>query len=318
MALSRLKPKLSLKSLRPIFTKNLGLKIFSFGCALAIYAFVHGTQDAQRSVSVDLVVLLPADSTRRIMVTPLPTSVRVTLRGPQSLIDGLHPEDLGNLEVDLRSGRSGRIRMEPSMLSIPPGVSITVIDPPVVDIAWDDVFERDVPIQVSLAGEPAEGVVINGTPEINPRSIHARGPRGVAEALQFVHAEPFDVTGLSEGTHRRLLGINPPPPLVVYDTLSINVTVEITRRMMERTFRQVQVHVVGAPHALAYPARVDVRIVGPPDTIKPLRQEQIVPRIDLKMVGANLTSPNSVALPLTIEIEGCKTFVTPSTVVVKW
>jgi len=38
------------------FTENLNLKLLSFAFALVLYALVHGSQDAQRSVLVDLVV----------------------------------------------------------------------------------------------------------------------------------------------------------------------------------------------------------------------------------------------------------------------
>jgi hypothetical protein len=314
-AISR--PKLGLRALRPLLFENVGLKIFSLACAFLIYAFVHGTQDAQRNMPVDLIVVLP-DNPHRILVTQLPTSMRVTLHGPRSLLDGLHPEDLGTFQVDLRSGRSGRIPMDPSMLSVPPGTTVSMIDPQALDIMWDDVVERDIPIQVTLTGDPAEGNVVKGPTEINPRSAHAKGPKQVVEALQIARAEPFDVSGLGEGVHQRIVSIDRPPPQVGYDTVNTTVTVEIARKLLERIFRNVPVHVVGAPHALAFPARVDVRVVGPPDVVKPLRPEQIVPRIDLKELGANLSTPNSMALPLTFDIENAKTHITPSTVVVKW
>ncbi len=312
------RPKLGLRLLKPIVSQHLGLKLFSLACAFVIYAFVHGTQDAQRNMAVDLVVLLPPDTVHRILVTPLPTSVRVTLHGPRSLLDGLHPEDLGSFQVDLRSGRSGRIPLEPSMLSVPPGTTVSMIDPQALDIVWDDVIERDIAIQVSITGEPTEGFVVKGPPDINPRAVHARGPRQVVDALQLARAESFDVTHLSEGVHQRILAIDRGPPQVTYDTANATVTVEISRKLLERVFRNVPVHVVGAPRAVAIPAHVDVRVVGPPDVVKPLRPEQIVPRIDLKELGANLAQPNSMALPLTFEIDSAKTYITPSTVIVKW
>jgi YbbR domain-containing protein len=311
-------PRANLKLLKPLFTQNIGLKLFSFACAFVIYAFVHSTQEAQRNVPVDLVALLPPETAHRILVTPLPPTVRVTLHGPRTLLDGLHPEDLGSFQIDLRSGRSGRVPLEPSMLSVPPGTMISLIDPMSIDVVWDDRIEREIPIQVAMSGEPAEGFVVKGPPEVTPRVVRARGARQVIETMQAVRAEAFDATGLTEGAHQRVLLIDHPPPHVSYDVANTTVTVEITRKLMERIFRAVQVHVVGSPRANAFPQRVDVRVVGPPDIVKPLRQEQIVPRIDLKEIGANLAQPNSLAIPLSFDIEGCKTFITPSTVVVKW
>jgi len=313
-----LTPRLSLRGLKPLILENAGLKVFALLCSFLIYGFVHGTQEAQRNMAVDLVALLPPDSANRILVTPLPPTVRVTIHGPRTLLDGLRPEDLGIFQLDLRSARSGRVPLEPSMIGAPPGTTITMIDPQSLDVVWDDLIERDIPLQVTVAGEPAEGFVAKGPPEINPRTIHARGPKQLLDGLQSARTEPFEITGLAEGTHQRTISIDRPPPRVSYDTNSTTVTVEIGRKLAERIFRAVQVHIVGAPRAVAFPPRVDVRVVGAPDLVKPLRQEQIVPRIDLKELGADLAHPNSMAVPITFDVEGCKTSVTPSTVIVKW
>jgi YbbR domain-containing protein len=312
------RPRFNFKLLKPLLTDNLGLKLFSFACAFIIYGFVHSSQEAQRNLAVDLVALLPPESAQRILVTPLPPTVRVTLHGPRTLLDGLHPENLGSFQIDLRSGRSGRVPLEATMLSVPAGTEVTLIDPPALDVVWDDLIEREIPIQVSISGEPPEGFLVKGPPDVGPRIVRARGARQVLETMQAVRAEPFEISGLPEGTHQRVISIDHAPPRVTYDIANTTVTIEIARKLMERVFRAVQVHVVGSSHATAFPPRVDVRVVGPPDVVKPLRQEQIVPQIDLKEIGANLAAPNSMAIPITFDIEGCKIFITPSTVIVKW
>jgi YbbR domain-containing protein len=304
--------------LRSLVRENLGLKLFSFACAFVIYAFVHTTQDAQRTFTVDLVVLLPPQNARRVLVSELPASVRVTLRGPQSLVDGLRPEELGNFEVDLRSGRSGRISLEAGMLHVPAGLSVNLVDPAFVEIAWDDVVERDIPIQVTVTGEPLDGLTVKGNPEVNPRAAHARGARHLLDTLQFVRAEPFDVSGLAEGVHPRTIALDRSNGRIALDSASTTVTVEIVRKLSERAFTKLTIVVVGSGRATVYPPKVDVRVVGPPDLVKTLRAEQIVPRVDLKAVGANLAVPSSLALPVSLELEGCTATVTPSTVVVKW
>ena len=86
--------------LRAALTENVGLKLLSFMCALLLYSLVHGSQDAQKSVSVDLVMLLPPDAAKRVLVSPLPPRVRVTLRGSRSQLDELHADDIGNVQLD--------------------------------------------------------------------------------------------------------------------------------------------------------------------------------------------------------------------------
>ena len=49
--------------IRAAFTENINLKLLSIGFTLVLYSLVHGAQDAQRVVSVDLVLLLPPSRT---------------------------------------------------------------------------------------------------------------------------------------------------------------------------------------------------------------------------------------------------------------
>ena len=41
-------------SVRGAFLDNVGLKVLSLLCALGIYAFIHGAENAERTVSVSI------------------------------------------------------------------------------------------------------------------------------------------------------------------------------------------------------------------------------------------------------------------------
>jgi hypothetical protein len=316
--LTALKPANLARAIKPAFTENIGLKLFSLGCALVLYSFVHGSQDAQRIMAVDLVVLLPPASENRTLITELPTSVRVSLHGPRSLVAELRPSDLGNVQLDLRAGHIGRVLLEPGMLSIPGGVKLDSIEPPALDIVWDDVVERDITVQVPITGEPAEGFAVRGRAAPTPTMLRARGPSQVVENLQLARTEAFDVTGLKEGMHRRMLAIDRPAPRVTYDVMNATATIEIARRLLERTFGKVRVQVVGLPRAQALPQRVDVRVVGPPELINALRPEQIVPRVRLQDEELGRKRSNSLLLPVEMDIDNAQVSIIPKDVVVKW
>jgi hypothetical protein len=234
------------------------------------------------------------------------------------LVDGLGPEEIGSFQLDLRAGRSGRIPLLASMLQVPAGVSVDIIDPSALDIVWDDVIEQEVPVLVSHIGEVAPGNVIKGNAEASPPHIRARGPKQIVAALQSARAEPFDVTGLTEGAHSRMLNLEHPPSRVTYSTAAAKVTVVVNRKLVEKIFSKVQVFVIGSARATVHPAKVDVRVVGPPELITALRPEQIIPRVDVKEAGVDLAVPNSLALPVIFDLDGCEAFITPKTVVVKW
>ena len=77
---------------RSALTENLYLKFLSFALALLLYSSFHGTQDAQRSISVNLLLVMPQDSGNRVLVSPVPETLRLTLRGPRSALDELRAQ----------------------------------------------------------------------------------------------------------------------------------------------------------------------------------------------------------------------------------
>ena len=113
-------------------------------------------------------------------------------------------------------------------------VKVEQIEPPAIDLVWEDRIVRDVPVQVSVAGRPAAGFVVKGVPVADPKAVRVRGPKSEVSTLQHVRADPFDVTGLTEGKHTRTLALDRPRVAHIDDLApSVSVTVEIAREGVE-------------------------------------------------------------------------------------
>ena len=300
--------------LRSMFVENLNLKVLSFAFALLLYSLVHGSQEAQRSLLFSAVALTPPATSNRVLMTPIPAQIRVTLRGPRSSLDELHADDIGNVQLDLRDGTSTRVNIEPSMIPVPPGLKIEQIDPPEIDLAWEDVIVRDVPVEVGVVGTPARGFVVKGAPQADPHFVRARGPKSEVLVVQRARADAFDVSGLTEGKYTRQLAIDRPQGRLTYDAPSVSASVEVGREVVERPFAKVPVAVIGRANAKAQPAEVDVRLACPPEVIRALRPEQILPRVQV----ASPTDHGSDALPVQLAIDQCEVHVTPPSVIVRW
>ncbi len=299
--------------LRSWFTENLNLKLLSFASALVVYSIVHSAQDAQRSISASVVVQLPRDSANRVLVDQTPPQVRLLLRGPTAALDDLHADDL-TIQVQLTSTSERTVKLDPKMVHVPPTARVESIDPPVVELVWEDIITRDVPIQVSVLGAPAPGFMIKGAPVADPAVVRAHGPKSEVLNLQYARAAAFEVNGLTEGSYPRQLLIDAPPPRVAYDSNSVTVTAEVTREVVERPFIKLPVVVVGQTKAKTLPAEVDVRLVCPPEILRALRPEQVVPRVEEKSTEKS----GSEALPVIVQVDRCEVHVMPSTVVVRW
>jgi hypothetical protein len=296
------------------FLENLNLKLLSFAFALVLYSLVHGNQDAQRTVSVNLVLLLPPESANRILVNQIPPQVRVTLRGTRPILDDLRADDLSNIQVDVHSGTQKRVSLDPSLVHAPAGVRVEHIDPPLLELQWEDRIQRELPIQVSISGTPATGFVVQGGLQFEPTSVKVTGPQSDVATLQQVRADPFEVQGLTDGKYTRQLALERPHGRVFMDVFTVQVTANVSREVIERMFPKIPVHVMGPARSKVTPAEVDVKVICPPEDVRTLRPEGILVKAE---VAAK--EPRGVAEVAVVAIaEHCKTQVSPGRVTVRW
>lgn len=302
-----------------ILVENIGLKLLSFAFALGLYAFIHGAQDAQKSINVEVVATPPPKNAHRVLLTTLPSEVRVTIRGPKTIVDDLKQDDLSRFQLDLSNGKVDRIEFDPAAIHVPPGARAEQVDPPSISLRWEDEVIREIPVHSAITGQPAPGFVVKGAPKVEPESVKALGPRSVIDVVQFARAEAFDVTGLAkEGSYDRNLPLDRPPARVEYESPTVTVRVEIGHEELRRDFAKVPVQIVGVPRGTVVPAEVTVRVEGPPDIVRALTPEQVVPTIDLHSAGVNPSQSGSAKLPIMVELDGCRATVQPQTAVVRW
>jgi hypothetical protein len=246
----------------------------------------------------------------------------VTLRGPTRALEQLlRDKPIPPIELDLRDGERPGVAFDASMLSLPPDVEVTIFDPPSIELEWQDVITRTIPFQAAITGEPAEGFVVNGQPTVDPAAVTVRGPKRMVEVMQFIRLAAFDVTGLTEGPYRRPIAIDAPPQRVTYlGVTSTAVTVRIARRVQEAKFDRLPVEVVGAANGTTNPKYVMVTVVGPPEVVRALRAEQVVPRVDIAALVADPKDPKhgSAAARVSVDIANAVSQVQPPTVTVKW
>ncbi len=309
--------------LKDSFTENVGLKALSLSFAVGLFAVLYGRQDEQqRTVPAPIVLRPPAEGSARELMTQIPASIHVTLRGPARALDRLVQEGILPLEIDLRQANKEQIVFESSMFQLPPETRITIIDPPSIDLDWEDIVARQIPVQASVSGQPANGYVVKGEPEADPAQIAVRGPRSLVEVMQSARLAPFDVSGLSEGVHRRRIALDLPPARVnLLGPNSVSVAVTVARRLAEARFENRPVEVVGVAGGFSTPRTVDVSVFGPPEVIRALKADQVVARADLSQVaGLNLkeTRHGSAAVKLSVELNHADAEVQPPSVNVKW
>lgn len=310
-----------LRFLRNAFTANLGLKAISLVFALFLFAYIHGQRNIQQRTVPVGVISLPPESEDRELMTRIPPSIHVTLRGTARALDQLVQSGLTPVEIDLRNGYKRSVQFTRDLFELPPEVDIVFVDPPSIDLDWEKVVTRSIPLQTSVSGQPAPGFMLKAEPTVEPRKATVKGPVSLVEVLQSARLAPFDVTGLTEGVWPRRIALDPPPSRVSYlGPQSATVTVTIVKRTSEKLFTDRPVEVIGMGRATVIPESVDVTVVGPPEVVRALREDQIVPRADLtKLQEARSDEPHGSAIvPVTVELADIEARIQPPTVTVKW
>ena len=285
--------------LQQALTEHLGLKAIAVIASVGLFIIVRGTEDAQTSVPVDVVALLPPPNTPKMLVSEIPDEVRVTLRGSRSVLNTVRREGVQPIQMDLRDTSAHFYYFDPEELALPAGLSIVQIAPAAVPLTWVDRDERTIAVEPALEGALADGLVLRGTPTAEPRAVRLRGPASEVNRLRTVRTEAVDIASLGPGTHERRVPLVPPPEHTIYpDTVSVVVRLHIDEQEGTRLLEASEISVVGGVLTLR-PDRVRVRVTGARVAVEALDPSLIVPWVD-----ASAFDPARGAQSLAVQLRG--------------
>ena len=280
-------------------TEHIGLKLVALVASVGLFVIVRGTEDAQISISVDVVALLPPPSTERMLVSEIPDEIRVTLRDSRSVLNAVRRDGMQPIQMDLRDANAHFYYFEQEELELPAGASIVQIAPAAVPLTWVDRAERRVRVDPVFEGEVAEGNLLVGS-VVDPSSVQIRGAASEVRRIEVVRTQPVDLTELGPGRHQRRVPLTALPDHVTYvDTVSVVVTVTVEEEEGSRNFEDLEVSVMGGESVALRPARVDVRLRGPRARIDDLHPRRVVPFVDVSALD-----PDRGAQPLAVQIRG--------------
>ncbi len=330
MSKGKAKIKKSKKSKKPrsgfgsalarLFFDNFWLKLISLSFALGFYAFIHSAQNAQRSIQVAIIAEMPPKGAERVLMTKIPETVYVTVVGSRSQLDVLRGEQLDPIRLQLQGAQNGDLAISADMISgLPTGLRVTRILPSSLTIRWENVVQASIKVQVAITGKAAKGLELVGEVQVQPDTIFATGPEPAVKVIQFARAEAFDLSGLSEDKHSRLLRLDPPPTDVSWSRDNVQATVVVARKMAKVKFEKLTVEAVGLPRAKMKPKTVDVYVTGTPEQLEALTKDAIVPRVEPKKTSEDLSQPGSAVMPVIVDtIANAKVVIQPPKVLVKW
>ena len=299
-----------------LITADRTLKVFSVLASLGLFALTHGSEGTLRTVNVSLTSRMPAEPSGRELRKALPAEVSVTLRGPRVLVADLRPGDFNDLQLDLRRAVDAEIELLPSMLPTPRGVTIERFTPSKIEVVWDELGEREIPVQVTLAGSAPAGLAVVAQ-RAEPMKIAVRGPKRMLELLQLTRTAPIELGALKEGVYEQPVLLERPLERCSYTTGTVTAFVELRREQLTRHFSRLRVQVVGTARGLPTPSMVDVDVTGVPEAVAALRAESILPIIEPARTAAEAARGSTELVPVKVELPGLSVKVTPPQVLIR-
>lgn len=180
-------------------TANWGTKILAF--VLALMVFVVTRDEVQRSFTIPLRVVQDPD---RVLLTDVPKTVEVRLRGPWTSVNRIGADTLGPALLDLREVRPGPMELDPASVVMPAGVVLDALDYDPIDLRFEPIVERSVAIRAVMTGEIATDYTLVGH-ELQPDHWILRGPESQLAEITELVTEPIDLSGAQRDVDRRVV-----------------------------------------------------------------------------------------------------------------
>jgi len=180
--------------LRKYVLKNLPFKLVSLAIAIMLWWAVGRDQPVDIPMTVPL-EFQNAPANLEIN-SDYPFQARVTLRGPERLLQELRPSEVHAI-LDLQGATPGErtIELSPKDIHVPRNVKVIQVVPAQFHISFDQSMTRSVPVQPRVIGTLLTGYGITDV-VADPATITIVGPERRVQVIQTAMTDPVDATGV--------------------------------------------------------------------------------------------------------------------------
>lgn len=277
--------------------RNLGLKLFSLLVSILLALYVHSASNSIVRTFVAPVEFRNVSDTRTIL-SPLNPSALVTVKGP-SFIVGRIPSSPPVFSITLPTVSESRyqIQLDPNTLPLPPNLEVLSVEPPSLEVAFDDVIEKELTVVVPRIGALDDSIRISGL-VVTPDRIKAVGPRSILRSISSVETDPLDLRSVS-GEDEKVLDLRGAPQLTRLSEQSVVVKINTRAVISERRIENLPVEIrsnLNMQFTLE-PRVVTVVVSGPRTLIAGLKRSEIS-----AFVGAPDTTAAKTQVDVSIEL----------------
>jgi uncharacterized protein (TIGR00159 family) len=155
------------------------------------------------------VVYMNRDPVMEIIKTSGNT-VSLELEGSGALIKSIKPDQV-QVRLDLSKSKVGpnSFTITRESISLPPGIILKGVTPPVVDVELDILITKELPIQIDWVGKLPDNFILTDV-IIEPQTVEIIGGKRMLEKMSTIYTEKVSLNNLAEkGTIMANLALNP-------------------------------------------------------------------------------------------------------------
>lgn len=253
--------------------ENLGLRLLSLGLAVAMWFVAQGEQTYPATILAPVEYLLPEDLVL-LNDAPPPEQVVIRASGSRAALRTLQEafrESPARFVVDVEDAEPGRTVH--SFRKLPTGVgqdvTIDTISPAEVELVFDEIGRRTLPVLLRTRGKLPSGFV-EAARTLDPAEVTLIGAASELVDLEFVQTLPIRLESRSTSFEGDL-GLDVGDlHLVAESPRVVRATLEVAEAMAEREYGVVPIAVSISDLRVEPPACV-VRLGGPVPVLDALR-----------------------------------------------
>jgi len=125
-------------------------------------------------------------------------TVRLELSGSGALLKTIKPDQV-KVQVDLGKVTAGTssFTITSRDVSLPPGVTLRSVRPPVIDVTLDVLTRKELPVQVDWAGKMPPGLILTEA-KTTPERMQVTGPKRILDRVSTLYTEKVYVDNMEK------------------------------------------------------------------------------------------------------------------------
>jgi hypothetical protein len=287
---------------------NLAIKIGAL--LIALFLWFHAVTEKEYEMRQVVPIEIAAVPEELVLAKPIPSDAVIRIRGKgKQLIVPYFSYTRLLIEATWAKKGAIQITLSPEHVDVAFGrgtLQVEIVSPQNLDLEFDDLLSKKVPVRSRITVEPSEGFIQVGPTGFKPDSILVSGPAQYVKSIDFVTTDSANYSGAKKAIADVVNLVNPEGFNITYVPQQIDAAIEI-QRLIQRTIDQIPVtltHIPEGTTAYLEPSVISITVSGGESYLSSLTGESFSVSADYRrahrrtdnLINARINLPPEVEL----------------------